>query len=105
MSVLSYCDHVRPRHGRKKIKAAQHDLKRQLKEVRGRLSTFLDPNVSDADRRMLAEVFVTEHNALLLCEDRRYKHAIGLLQEQQARNTCIAARALERLLREGALVA
>lgn len=105
MSVLTYCDHVRPRRGRKKIKAAQADYKLQLEEVRGRLCTFLSPAVSDADRRMLAKVFVTEHNALLLCEDHRYHHAIGLLREQQERNTCDAASALERLLREEALVA
>lgn len=89
----------------RKIKKAERARKDRLDQVRSRICSFLGPRVSNSDRRMLTEVFVTEENALLLCEDRLYPRAIRLLREQQERSTCVAASALERLLREGALVA
>lgn len=102
MSVFTCNDHGLLRRSRK-VKIAERERKDRMKQVRNRICTFLGPTVSDSDRRVLAEVFVTEINALRLCEDGLYLHAIRLLREQQERNTCMAADALTRLLREGAL--
>jgi hypothetical protein len=104
MSALTCNDHGLLERSRK-VKRAERVRKDRLDKVRSRICSFLAPGVSDSDRRMLAEVFMTEENALLLCEDRLYPHAIGLLRAQQERNACVAASALERLLGEGALVA
>lgn len=104
MSVVQCNDHGLLRRGHK-VKAAERDHKRRLKQARERLCSFISPAVSDSDKRILAEVFVKEENALLLCEGHHYQRAICLLQEQQERNALVAAEALTRLLREGVLAA
>lgn len=103
MSVLINNDHGLKKRNRA-MKEADREHRRKLTVVRERISSFLDATVSDADRRLLAEVFVTEENALSLCEERSYSSAIALLHEQQARHTLLAADALQRLVSAGVLV-
>lgn len=62
-----------------------------------RVNTCFGDKLGEADRTTLASVFVSERNALELCEAGKVRKAISLLKEQEGQMVPVAIAILERI--------